>query len=46
MRLVFLCVLLLWSAPGQAQTLSQIRATHHLACGTIADEDDWRAGDR
>ncbi len=45
MRLLLLCVLLLWSVPGQAQILSQIRATHHLACGTIAGEDDWRAGE-
>ncbi len=45
MRPLLLVLLLLWSAPSHAQTLATIRATHHLICGTVAGEDDWRGGE-
>jgi len=36
---------LLWSSAGQAQGLDAVRSSHHLACGTVAGEDDWRGGE-
>ncbi len=45
MRFYFLLLALLWAAPVQANVLASVRSTHHLACGTVAGEDDWRGGE-
>jgi general L-amino acid transport system substrate-binding protein len=37
--------LLLLAAPGQAQTLASIKASHHLDCGVIQGVDDWNGED-
>lgn len=32
-------------AQGQAQTLADVRAAHHLTCGTVQGADDWNGAD-